>query len=535
MKLSDYIEKFDKMDADLQANSKNILTKDQADIFRDVLKTYNTEISYGVLDGASGCGKSVLIRAIKKYCDTNNIICAVTASTGKASSALDGQTIHSFMGLSMVQNDDANNKDDALKLSFKDNQMEQIPDILIIDEASMIGQKLFAQIDKARFNYVLFVMDSNQLPPVKEKSVEWGIIADRFYTLTKTLRAKEPRLSQLFTDFKLYKEEKIEELDLKSYINGDNIVTIDFKDIDTIPANSECCFVGYRNKLVENLVKLSTHDNHTMENLNTGVSTSWMVSTSDVPNDNGYFPRDFVNEQSYYNGEDVEVIKLGAVVDTLVDKGYAMFKNFKLSMNKKKTGLTIVNMDAPIKYGQKESIEAKQFLQFPDNEVLEYCTLSIIDGKIFTLIWDESEDEFNDMLDYYFSILRPHITDYKLMKNYFKDRTISISTLPYEVQQNLKTYDRKQFFQWYEDTDFNYKRKQAWGKFLSAQKVVSSRPTTSRTVHKAQGISVPAVVITDQSFYGASRAAEYVAVTRGKHGLILVENTPKELVTNKGL
>ena len=47
-------------------------------------------------------------------------------------------------------------------------------------------------------------------------------------------------------------------------------------------------------------------------------------------------------------------------------------------------------------------------------------------------------------------------------------------------------------------------RKKRWADFLSVKSVVSARPTTSRTIHKAQGISVPAVVVTDMSFYGAS-------------------------------
>ena len=63
--------------------------------------------------------------------------------------------------------------------------------------------------------------------------------------------------------------------------------------------------------------------------------------------------------------------------------------------------------------------------------------------------------------------------------------------------------------------------------YLSTNKIVSARVTTARSIHKGTRNVIPCVVVTDQSFYGASVSAQYVALTRGKYGLILVQNTPE--------
>ncbi|NCD00339.1 MAG: hypothetical protein EOL95_11665, partial [Bacteroidia bacterium] len=116
MKLSDYVQKFDNMEKELQASTVNKLTKDQSNIFRDIFATFRDKnVRYAVLDAPSGTGKTTLIRAMQKWSETNSINIVVTASTGKASSALNGQTIHSFMGMRMVANDTASSKDEALQ------------------------------------------------------------------------------------------------------------------------------------------------------------------------------------------------------------------------------------------------------------------------------------------------------------------------------------------------------------------------------------------------------------------------------------
>ena len=528
MKLSELINKFDALDKEEQLSGKQVLTKDQANIFRDVFKNYNKNNErYAVLDAKSGSGKTTLIRAMVKYAKANGIMLDVTASTGKAASALGGKTIHSYLGLKMVQNDSAETKEDALKLTSEIGIEVEKPDILIIDEASMVGQKIFSTIEKAQFQFVLFVLDSSQLPPVKEKKVEWTMISSLQYTLSKTLRAKEPRLMKLFNDFKDYRDGITTDFHLMDYENGDNIVSIDFNDLDYIPANSTCCAVGYRNKLVEYLVDRITHEDHIMYNLNSGVSVTEMVAVTDEPDSRGYYKRDFVNTQLFYNGEDVSIEKLNRVTSELVKNGYSYHNGYKLSLNNKKTGITVsAHKDCKVKYGAKEPIDAKVWIGFPNDKVIEKSTLACIDEKHFILLWDGTEDEYKEVLDYYFSKLSPHLRITRAIKAYHKNRGHDLSGIEYEIRNKLQSLDRNQFNLWFENTKETFSRKARWKDYLSAASVISARFTTSRTIHKSQGISVPAVVITDASFYGASLDAQYVAATRMKQGLILVKNVP---------
>lgn len=325
MKLSELVNRFDNIEKQALQNTANKLTKEQSDIFRDIMASYKTD-RYALLDAKSGSGKTVLIRALKKYCDSIGVTCDLTASTGKASSAIGGVTIHSYIGLTMTPNDDAESKDDALKLSKGEKEFTIKPNILIIDEASMIGRKVFHEIDKCGFDYVLFVMDSSQLPPVKEKKMEWNTVVNKQYKLTKTLRATEPRMMQLFEDARRFKHGEMPNFQLSDYVNNDNIVLIDYDDIDYMPTNTESCCVAYRNRLVENLVEKTTSENHTMYNLNCGVTKTMMVSISDIPNDDGYFAREFKNKQAYYNGEDVNIVKLDEQTRTLVAEGRCKYK-----------------------------------------------------------------------------------------------------------------------------------------------------------------------------------------------------------------
>ncbi len=535
MKLSELITKFDNLDKQESLNAHQVLTKDQAYIFKDIFKNYNNgQERYAVLDAKSGSGKTTLIRAMIKYAETNTVKLAITASTGKAASALGGKTIHSFLGLKMVVNDNAETKDEALNLTSDISVEVEIPDILIIDEASMIGKKVFSSIEKARFPFVLFVLDSSQLPPVKEKKVDWSSITSLQYTLTKTLRAKDERLMQLFHDFREYKNGIRSDLNLHDYINGDNIVSIDYQDLDYIPANSECCAVGYRNKLVEFLVDEITHKDHTLYNLNNGVSVTNMVAKSDIPNASGYFDRDFIQEQVYYNGEDVFIEKMHDKTAELVKKGYCFHNGYRLSLHKKKTGITIsAHQSASIPYGAKESRENKKWLGFPADDVVENCTLACINNEHYVLLWDGTEDEHNDVLEKYFILLSPHLKITRAIKAYYKDKNSDIKCLPYEIAQKIKTTDRRTFSAWFATTEETYRRNKRWKDFLSAKSVISARQTTARTIHKSQGISVPAVIITDYSFYGASLDAQYVASTRMKQGLILVHNVPDEWKTKE--
>lgn len=529
MKLSELIKKFESMDNE-ELGGKRILTEDQAYIFKDIIANYK-KAKYAVLDARSGSGKTTLIRALQNYCNQQDIRLVVTASTGKAASSLGGQTIHSFLGLRMEANDNAEKVEDALQLTVKENNDNIIPDILIIDEASMIGEKLLKAIKNANFPFVFFVMDSEQLPPVKEKKVEWDKVADLKYTLTKTLRAKEPEMVRLFNDFKSYKEGNIKDFNLDDYVNNKNIIKINWNECDYIPRNSQCTAVGYRNALVEYLVENLTQDGHNLYCLNSGIiETRMTVDEEQKLNSNGYYVRKFKDVPIFYNGEDVKIDLLQKETKILATMGYVKYKGYSISMNSKKNGLIVSSHESCSIYPPaKEPLEDKIYISFPPDDVLEYTTLACVNDKHFILLWDNSEDEFNNILSEKFNRLLPRLKVLKSVKNWYKKfDELSISNLDGEIQYALKNNKYKEFMEWFSGHWESIERKQRWADFLSTNKIVSARKTTARSIHKSQGLSIPSVVVTDQSFYGASLSAQYVALTRCKYGLILVENTPED-------
>lgn len=130
------------------------------------------------LTGGPGSGKSYLTRKYINWCVDNGFTPAVTASTGIASLQINGQTLHSFIG---VRNDDELSQDDFLQIvnNFFVQKRIQITDVLIIDEISMVSPKLLntanAIISKIKGNTepfggikVVLVGDFFQLPPVSK-------------------------------------------------------------------------------------------------------------------------------------------------------------------------------------------------------------------------------------------------------------------------------------------------------------------------------------------------------------------------------
>ncbi len=526
--LSELIKKFDKSDDEV--GGKRVLTKEQADVFKGVIGNY-TSGGIGVLNASSGTGKGVCISAIKKYCDSKGISCDLTALSGKASSAMGGNTIHSYIGLSMKENNEAKIVDDVLLLQRNMEKEIELPSILIIDEFSQCGQKLLKEILSVGFNYILFVGDTQQLPPVKDKAVEWDEVANYYYTLTKTMRTKDPHLSKVFDDFKLQKLGELSNLNIFDYENGSSIVSIDYEDMDKIPPNADVTFVGYRNKLVDFMASKLTHPRHDMYNLNIGVNVTALEVEKDkkthapMVQANGYFKRNFVSKRAYYNGEDVQIITLDAIIERLVSDGSAKYGKWYLKRTVK--GIMITNSEAEKGFLDKESIEDKYFLSFPENDVLDYCSLAVIESNTFVFIWNETQDIYNEMIQYYFEQLLPHLKPYQTVQGYYRGKNVDLSILNYQTRDKIQEHSKlKYFMEWYESTNDNLQRKEAWRKLLQAKSVVTVRPTTSRTITKAQGISTNVLLLCEDSFYGASDNGKYVGVSRAKNGIILIKNMP---------
>jgi len=156
------------------------------------------------LTGSAGTGKSFTIREIVRYLENMNINYGLTALTGCAAVLINGQTIHSFLGLGISRD---------LKTIIKNlekfkKQLAIIKDLqtLIIDEVSMMDNQLLELINNLlkyiKHNSIVFggiqvilVGDFHQLPPIENDycftSPIWNDLGLSSIILTDIIRQKD--------------------------------------------------------------------------------------------------------------------------------------------------------------------------------------------------------------------------------------------------------------------------------------------------------------------------------------------------------
>ncbi|RLB73462.1 MAG: hypothetical protein DRH06_10590, partial [Deltaproteobacteria bacterium] len=92
---------------------------------------------FGIYGGA-GVGKTYTVNELVAQATALNMSVVVTATTGKAASLINGQTLHSYFGMRMQVNESAEVEEDAMQASDPTSEVQA--DILIVDEASMLGR-----------------------------------------------------------------------------------------------------------------------------------------------------------------------------------------------------------------------------------------------------------------------------------------------------------------------------------------------------------------------------------------------------------
>ena len=126
------------------------------------------------LTGAPGAGKTYVLNEFIRQARADGASVAVTASTGIASTHINGQTIHSWSGVGV-----ATSLTSSLLKLIKSRRKRKIQatDILVIDEVSMLHAWLFDMVDQVcrevrrdprPFGGIQVVLSGDlfQLPPV---------------------------------------------------------------------------------------------------------------------------------------------------------------------------------------------------------------------------------------------------------------------------------------------------------------------------------------------------------------------------------
>jgi len=153
-------------------------TDDQTNALNDMLDMmYNDkELDY-TLEGAAGTGKTTVLNEFIKQNRFTRSAIAVSAPTHKAvriaseTTGVKGSTIQKLLGLRPNVNVD---EYDINRPKFAASGRKAIQDfrLVVIDESSMINSGLYTAIAKESKRYntnIVYVGDSLQLPPVKEK------------------------------------------------------------------------------------------------------------------------------------------------------------------------------------------------------------------------------------------------------------------------------------------------------------------------------------------------------------------------------
>jgi ATP-dependent DNA helicase PIF1 len=99
------------------------------------------------ITGCAGTGKSYVLKEIIQYIKHDRKTYAITASTGCAAVLINGQTIHSYLGIGICNYTIEKVISNLKKNRTKYVQLQQLQ-VLIIDEISMIDDTSFEYISK---------------------------------------------------------------------------------------------------------------------------------------------------------------------------------------------------------------------------------------------------------------------------------------------------------------------------------------------------------------------------------------------------
>jgi len=170
------------------------------------------------LTGEPGAGKTYTIAQFIEWCEEEGKDVAVTASTGIASSHLDGSTIHSFAGLGIRRDLKQPQLDGIARNTWLMERIKGV-DVLVIDEISMLDSVTINDIsnvlktvhkNKKPFGgiQIVFVGDFFQLPPVSRdgdqrlfafESSAWHEAQPEICYLTEQHRQSDPVFLEILT------------------------------------------------------------------------------------------------------------------------------------------------------------------------------------------------------------------------------------------------------------------------------------------------------------------------------------------------
>lgn len=189
--------------------NKELLNDDQAKIFDEIIKHNEKKSGYKhlLLLGYAGTGKTFLLaKAIKELLELKpNIKIALTAPTNKAVKVLKNSfeiedrriefmTIYKLLNLKMIIDAKGNQ---TFQADLFDQKEVDDYNVIVVDESSMLEDKLFLELNKLYNKTTIFMGDPKQIPPVNNKDniIMNNLLFDDYsirpHMLTKIMRQAE--------------------------------------------------------------------------------------------------------------------------------------------------------------------------------------------------------------------------------------------------------------------------------------------------------------------------------------------------------
>lgn len=171
------------------STSDHFLSQHQEDALQHINQQLD-QSSQAILKGSAGTGKSHLA---SHFINTRSDRVTLTATTNKAVRVLlemshgkgePPRTVHSFLGLKLVM-------EQGRQILKRDRDASNETDLLVVDEASMLGRDVMSHIQTAmmegRVKQLLYVGDPYQLAPVNENRSP-ALMGDSSMELTNVIR-----------------------------------------------------------------------------------------------------------------------------------------------------------------------------------------------------------------------------------------------------------------------------------------------------------------------------------------------------------
>jgi len=268
------------------------LSEEQETAFQTITTFIDSTDKQMLLYGSAGTGKTSLLNCLLDYIDAQydlSVVCTAPTNEavrviGKATNRDYESTIFSLLGLVLIQNDD---KPPVLSPDG-DSQLEEF-DLIFVDESSMIDSELYQLIQEQLKTHsrvkIIYIGDSAQLPPVKDKGVDSPVFKlEKQIGLSTVQRlAKDNPIIETVTLIRNNIESPVDVFPRISKLSDDGKSGIEFTaDKEYFLKNIYNDFLSEEYKNDDNYVRVIAYTNKTVNAMNIHIRRK-IYGTRDVP------------------------------------------------------------------------------------------------------------------------------------------------------------------------------------------------------------------------------------------------------------